>query len=406
MKRAITACLAAGLVGYGVPAAADPLELGGWLGPRVFSNNSRLGQRDVEKPDNLTSALQLGARVGWPLLRGRLIPEAELTFAVTQTSRYDVGVFWFEPRLAVRYLLNEGGWLRPFVLIGGGAPISLSGNTDSFANHILGEGFLGGGVAISTGKGFTLRVDARLAFLPGEDPGLAAEVEIGVGVSLPLGGRSTKARVEVVVSDRDRDGIEDGKDGCPTRPEDKDGVEDEDGCPDIDNDLDGVLDIADACSLQPESYNGFQDDDGCPDSVPPELAAIVGPIAGVTFAPGAEATIITGALASSFDNIAKIVLTHPSVRILLVGHADNAETTPELQLEGEPEPTVDPATLATDLGYARASNLREMLIARGVPAARISSDSRGAEEPAGDNTTNAGRQANRRVELKLLVPQR
>jgi outer membrane protein OmpA-like peptidoglycan-associated protein len=414
MKRALTLCLAGCLAGFGAArAAAEPLEVGGWLGPRLFSDNSRLGQRDVSTPGVLTSALELGGRIGLPIYRGVLVPEAELAFAITQTDPYDVGVFWFEPRVLLRYQFSPHSWLRPFALIGAGAPVGLSGNTDVFANHILGEGFLGGGLAISTGKGFTLRVDARLALLPGDDPSVAVEGEIGVGVSIPIGkgARASRATVEVAAADRDGDGIVDGKDACPARPEDKDGVEDDDGCPDIDNDMDRVLDIADACALQPEVYNGVEDDDGCPDSVAPELAAVVGPIAGLTFAPGAVSPTSSNAATAAFDRIAKVLLAHPTVRIRVVGHTDDREALPAsdgIELEGE-EPAAgapDPATLASDLGLNRAAQVRDLMIARGIPRTRIVADSRGAEEPNGDNASNAGRAANRRVELQLVVPQR
>ena len=47
--------------------------------------------------------------------------------------------------------------------------------------------------------------------------------------------------------DDDGDGIPNALDKCPNEPEDKDGIEDDDGCPDPDNDNDGILDVADAC---------------------------------------------------------------------------------------------------------------------------------------------------------------
>ena len=68
------------------------------------------------------------------------------------------------------------------------------------------------------------------------------------------------------VSDRDGDGIPDDLDKCPDEPEDKDGFEDDDGCPDPDNDKDGIPDASDACPNEPETVNGFEDEDGCPDS--------------------------------------------------------------------------------------------------------------------------------------------
>jgi OmpA-OmpF porin, OOP family len=65
--------------------------------------------------------------------------------------------------------------------------------------------------------------------------------------------------------DRDGDGIKDDVDKCPEIPEDMDNFEDEDGCPDLDNDQDGILDADDLCPDVPEDKDGFQDKDGCPD---------------------------------------------------------------------------------------------------------------------------------------------
>ena len=65
--------------------------------------------------------------------------------------------------------------------------------------------------------------------------------------------------------DNDGDGITDEKDKCPNDPEDFDGFQDDDGCPDLDNDGDGLPDSLDACPNEAENFNGFEDEDGCPD---------------------------------------------------------------------------------------------------------------------------------------------
>jgi hypothetical protein len=65
--------------------------------------------------------------------------------------------------------------------------------------------------------------------------------------------------------DRDGDGVPERADRCPGEPEDRDGFEDEDGCPDPDNDLDGAPDVVDACPMLPEDRDGKEDADGCPD---------------------------------------------------------------------------------------------------------------------------------------------
>ena len=61
-------------------------------------------------------------------------------------------------------------------------------------------------------------------------------------------------------SDADGDGINDDEDQCVATPEDYDGFEDQDGCPDTDNDGDGIEDVNDKCPNQ----KGPEDNDGCP----------------------------------------------------------------------------------------------------------------------------------------------
>ncbi len=67
-------------------------------------------------------------------------------------------------------------------------------------------------------------------------------------------------------SDMDGDSLVNDVDQCPDEPEDRDGFQDDDGCPDPDNDRDGVLDRVDVCPNEPETMNGIEDEDGCPDT--------------------------------------------------------------------------------------------------------------------------------------------
>jgi outer membrane protein OmpA-like peptidoglycan-associated protein len=68
--------------------------------------------------------------------------------------------------------------------------------------------------------------------------------------------------------DNDGDGLTDQLDRCPNDPEDIDNFEDGDGCPDTDNDRDGFMDVEDRCPNRPENLNNYQDEDGCPDVIP------------------------------------------------------------------------------------------------------------------------------------------
>ncbi len=69
----------------------------------------------------------------------------------------------------------------------------------------------------------------------------------------------------IIDQDFDHDGIKNKDDKCPNAAEDKDGFQDQDGCPDYDNDGDGIPDLKDKCPMEAEDKDGFQDEDGCPD---------------------------------------------------------------------------------------------------------------------------------------------
>jgi outer membrane protein OmpA-like peptidoglycan-associated protein len=93
----------------------------------------------------------------------------------------------------------------------------------------------------------------------------------GAGTGLTRGVGSPDFRIFASVGytprerDSDDDGILDADDACPDDPEDKDGFEDSDGCPDTDNDNDGIPDLEDACPMEAEDADTFEDEDGCPD---------------------------------------------------------------------------------------------------------------------------------------------
>ncbi len=108
----------------------------------------------------------------------------------------------------------------------------------------------------------TSDVTADLAFGTGLGGARSENFRITTGLAWapqPAGSSGTGRR------DRDGDGIPDSVDACPDQPEDKDGFEDEDGCPELDNDGDGIPDTEDKCPNEPEDKDGYQDSDGCPE---------------------------------------------------------------------------------------------------------------------------------------------
>jgi len=102
---------------------------------------------------------------------------------------------------------------------------------------------------------------------------LSLNVALGAGLSPGIGAPAFRflfgaTFTPSLAKDTDKDRVADKADACPEAPEDRDGFEDQDGCPDPDNDADGVLDENDQCPEELETANGFEDEDGCPDVNP------------------------------------------------------------------------------------------------------------------------------------------
>src|SRR5439155_1725025 len=126
--------------------------------------------------------------------------------------------------------------------------------------------------------------------------------------------------VKIEEVDTDGDGILDKDDKCPNEPEDKDGFQDEDGCPDPDNDGDGIPDALDKCPNEPETFNGVDDDDGCPDvatggkgqfAIPEKLLF------------GSQSARIDNATSRLLDEVAARLKRNPQVKVVRIeGHTD------------------------------------------------------------------------------------
>lgn len=120
--------------------------------------------------------------------------------------------------------------------------------------------FVNAGLRWGVSEGWAVRAAYQI-FLGKDDPQTAwypafpdMAMTFGISRQFSIGGR-----------DSDGDGVVDRKDHCPDFPEDLDGYQDEDGCPDPDNDQDGVPDRQDGAPNNPEDFDGWQDEDGVPD---------------------------------------------------------------------------------------------------------------------------------------------
>jgi outer membrane protein OmpA-like peptidoglycan-associated protein len=394
-------------------ATAEPLELGGFFGPRFFSDDAEIGAKD-----DFRTTLETGFTVGPRLARSILpwlTPEIELPLSAARTVDLDVSVLWVEPRAHAR-LMWPRGKARPFAVLGFGVPMTASTKRGIFGSDVSIEGYGGFGGIYSPGRGLSFRLDLRVGVTDGyqapngDGTPVAVEVELSAGLYIELeGGKprfGKRARpIDPRPGDEDGDHIADAGDSCPDRPEDEDGFEDRDGCPEIDNDLDQILDIADACPSVPESYNGFEDDDGCQDTLPQEIRDMIGTVEGLAYQAGSVE--VPGKAGKALDQIAAVLKKFPATRIILVGHTDDREAEIEPIEDEAPEETAQrQADALAELGKRRADAIREALVDRDVPRGRIDVIGRGAEESASDNDTPRSRGRNRRVEVRLYVPTR
>ena len=245
--------------------AAEPLraDIGAFGGVDVFSSKGGLG--NAANPKDIPGAGGLvGLRGGVVLLDNRLGVEAEFrsAFSSMQSGSGSATVYGLRIQ-GLWYFLTEGK-VQPFALAGFGKEVLTTSKKYVLSPDWDNAGWLGVGARSPITHRVAVRADVR--YLIGEprpkDPGAASSngptsnFEGTLGVAYSFGGAP---------DDSDHDGIADDVDKCPNEPEDKDGFQDADGCPDPDNDGDGILDAADKCPNDAEDFDGFQDEDGCPD---------------------------------------------------------------------------------------------------------------------------------------------
>ncbi len=186
------------------------------------------------------------------------------------------------------------------------------------------------------------------------------------------------------LADRDGDGIPDIYDKCPDQPEDKDGVDDGDGCPETDADADGIPDTEDACPKQPGPRNSDPKKNGCPTTYTFE-GTVIKFVQQVHFAIG-SATILPDSFQILQDVVNLLKVNAQLKRIAVEGHTDNTGA----------------ADMNRHLSQLRSESVMNWLIAHGIPKERLEAHGYGPDKPIDTNDTPAGRTRNRRVEFKIL----
>ncbi len=221
-------------------------------------------------------------------------------------------------------------------------------------------------------------------------------------------------------NDNDADGVPDDSDICPNTPEDRDGFQDGDGCPDPDNDQDGLVDAADSCNTEPEDRDGFQDQDGCPDpdndqdriadvsdSCPMEPEDYDGD-ADTDGCPDLYKLVVVTKdkielKQTVYFATAKDVILAVSFPLLNeVGKVLKDRSAIHVRIEGHTD-SRGGDRYNKQLSDRRAKSVRRYLIGQGIDADRMEAIGYGEERPIADNRTKSGRAMNRRVEFFITA---
>ena len=405
------------VLGVPLSAHADPVarfEASGFSGVEVFGDQIRLGSAKEAEQRPQTSPV-FGGRLTYLPVPSLGDPDgvhlalgAELELSLTPSwtgygfdgprSSYFAPVFGARGNAIVR--LGGLGVLRLHVVGGAGAAtvVSASPFMQTETDTVL---FWGPGASVAMSDRWHLRVDARQAYLPSRDGGSTATYELQLGIGAALGAIHHRpkpiAHVEVVDTrppgpepeveyDSDGDGIPDKQDACPTEAETVNGIDDDDGCPELDpdrdgilgaadhcpdqaedfdhfqdadgcpeddNDKDGIVDAKDACPDQPETKNGFEDEDGCPDTVPANLTAALAGGAKVRFEDGKAR--LSSRAKDALANVLTLLRAHPAMHVTVTGHPDAG----------------DDDAKASELAKKRAEAVKWYLVDQGVAADQL-----------------------------------
>jgi OOP family OmpA-OmpF porin len=214
--------------------------------------------------------------------------------------------------------------------------------------------------------------------------------------------------------DTDGDGLTDSVDSCILEPEDVDKYLDQDGCPEVDNDLDGILDTADKCPNEPEDPDGYEDEDGCPDpdndkdEVPDLKDQCPNTVGSSTQEPlGCPAkpalVVVTDCEVKITQQIhfefnkAKI---RPESFPVLDAVADVLAKAPDIRIEVQGH-TDNKGNAAYNKGLSekRSASVKQYLVAHGIEPGRLTSHGYGFDRPLVPNDTDQNRALNRRVQF-------
>ncbi|MEN8186564.1 MAG: OmpA family protein [Bacteroidota bacterium] len=175
--------------------------------------------------------------------------------------------------------------------------------------------------------------------------------------------------------DSDGDGVMDKMDECPNVA----GLAENKGCPLVDTDGDGIADKDDNCP----NIAGGAENKGCP-VVTEEVQKEIIELAREIFFNTGKATFTEEAKVR-LTKINDILKDYYTTKFVVEGHTDNTGS----------------AKFNKELSQKRADAVMQAIVEAGFPADMIKAFGYGEEKPLGDNNTSKGRQANRRVDIRV-----
>lgn len=186
--------------------------------------------------------------------------------------------------------------------------------------------------------------------------------------------------------DRDGDGVMDVKDVCPDTllgdtPDPK-----RLGCPVVDEDQDGISDAEDTCPSEPGTPSLDAKVNGCPLSLVELKEDRILTRQPIVFAVNTD--VLLAESLPVMQALANAIQDHPEIQKLHIeGHTDNSGS----------------ADFNRSLSLRRAESVRRWLVEHDIDAARLEATGFGPNRPIADNTTEAGRAANRRVDFVIAA---
>jgi len=318
--------------------------------------------------------------------------ENVLQFIDTESEKTGENVDGYIFRFDGLYHFMTDKRLVPYAAAGIGL-ISINGdaresNTNGLFNY-------GGGIKYSLNESLALRGDVRHLL---DFDGTNSNLSYTVGITYLFGRRG--GQMPQSQADSDGDGVSDDADACPGTPHgvtvdsrgcprdsDGDGVNDYlDKCPDtpsgapvdksgcpLDSDGDGVYDYLDRCPGTPAGIK--VDSSGCPVPIKEKVSIELN----VEF--DFDRAVVRNIYEGQIRKVANFLEAYPGTIAVIEGHTDS---------KGSEQYNMK-------LSQRRAESVVKVLAEHGIDASRLRAVGYGESRPVADNSTEEGRQRNRRV---------